>query len=147
MELLVVGRNNYSRFGEEVLLKVVVQAIPTYAMSCFKLPTTLCNQIESMMANFSWGSTSFGNSIHWKNWNSLCKAKIHGGLGFRNFIHFNQALLGKQAWRLLEFPNSLLNRILHHGYFLNGHFLRAKSGTCPSLTWKSIVWGNELLVK
>ena len=38
-----------SQAGREVLLKTVVQAIPTFAMSCLKLPVGLCNDIEAMI--------------------------------------------------------------------------------------------------
>ena len=37
-----------SQAGREVLIKAVIQAIPTYAMSCFKFPMRLCDEISSM---------------------------------------------------------------------------------------------------
>ena len=41
-----------SQAGSEILIKVVTQALPTYTMSCFKLPLTLCNEIEALIRKF-----------------------------------------------------------------------------------------------
>ena len=44
-----------SQAGKEVIIKVVVQSIPTYSMSVFKLPVGLCKEIEAMIQKFCWG--------------------------------------------------------------------------------------------
>ena len=44
-----------SKVRKEILIKVVAQAIPTYTMSCFKLPDSLCDELTSLIRNFWWG--------------------------------------------------------------------------------------------
>jgi hypothetical protein len=41
-----------SQAGKEILLKAVIQAIPTYRMRVFLLPMGLCKEINSMMQKF-----------------------------------------------------------------------------------------------
>ena len=56
-----------SQAGREVLLKTVVQAIPTFAMSYFKLLVGLCKEIEMQIRKFWWGEHGGQRKIHWKS--------------------------------------------------------------------------------
>ncbi|KAL3820475.1 hypothetical protein ACJIZ3_006380 [Penstemon smallii] len=134
-----------SKAGKEILIKSIVQAIPSYLMSCFKLPVYLIKEIESLIARFWWDE---GNTkkIHWVKWNALCSSKRDGGLGFRELESFNTSLLAKQAWRILVNPDNLLSRILKARYFPNTDLLNAQLGSSPSLTWRSI-WESKKLLK
>ena len=45
----------FSCGGTEVLIKAAALAIPTYAMSIFKIPLGICDDIQRVIANFWWG--------------------------------------------------------------------------------------------
>ncbi|PNY16580.1 ribonuclease H, partial [Trifolium pratense] len=134
-----------SRAGKETLIKSVAQAIPNYIMSCYKLPTGCCDNIEAMLAKFWWGTTEKQRKIHWVSWNKLGKAKSKGGLGFRSFEDFNKALLGKQCWRLLQNPDSLLAKVFKSRYFPRSKFMDANVGYQPSYAWRSLCNSREVI--
>ncbi|KAL0331145.1 UNVERIFIED_CONTAM: hypothetical protein Sangu_1660000 [Sesamum angustifolium] len=71
-----------SQAGREVLIKSILQAIPTYTMSCSRLLLSLLREIQSMVANFWWNNGS-QNKIHWVSWKRLCESKLVEGMGFR----------------------------------------------------------------
>uniref|UniRef100_A0A803MZK0 Reverse transcriptase zinc-binding domain-containing protein n=1 Tax=Chenopodium quinoa TaxID=63459 RepID=A0A803MZK0_CHEQI len=55
-----------SKPGKEVLIKSIIQAIPTYMMSIFRLPDGLIDDIHLMMARFWWGSTDLSRKLNWQ---------------------------------------------------------------------------------
>ncbi|XP_062118997.1 uncharacterized protein LOC133832703 [Humulus lupulus] len=135
----------FSQAGKEILLKAVIQAMPTYLMSCFRIPEGLCQEIERIQARYWWGSTTEQKKIHWRAWHKMCRPKCEGGFRFRGFIQYNQALLAKQAWRLLINPTSLLAKVFKARYYQHTSILEAREGHYPSITWSSIIWGRDLL--
>jgi len=44
-----------SKVGQEVMIKSVLQAIPSYVMSLFHIPDMLITSIERMINSFWWG--------------------------------------------------------------------------------------------
>jgi hypothetical protein len=66
-------------------------------------------------------------------------------MGFRDIHCFNLALLAKQAWRLIENPDSLCARILRAKYFPDGDLLNCKLKKNSSYTWQSIMQGVNTL--
>ena len=127
-----------SQVGREVLLKAMVQAIPTFAMSCFRLPISLFHEIEMSIRKFWWGQQGEQRKIHWKSWEVLCQPKSLGGLGFKDLQKFNEAILAKHVWRLLSDQSSLFYHVIKEKYFSQGSILDATASS-GSYAWKSIL--------
>jgi hypothetical protein len=131
--------------GKGTLIKSVLQAVPTYPMGCFHLSKKTCSKLTSIATGFWWGSADAKRKVPWISWDRMCVAKRNGGLGFRNFAVFNQALLAKQSWRMITNPSSLCSRVLSARYLKDGDILTASAPKFGSFTWKSILHGRDLL--
>jgi hypothetical protein len=66
-------------------------------MSFLRLPVSVANRIEKLQHDFLWGP---GNDFkyHLVRWSKICTLIFEGGLGIRNLLSFNHALLGKWLW-------------------------------------------------
>ncbi|KAA3462518.1 reverse transcriptase [Gossypium australe] len=69
LQLRIKGWSNkfLSQGGKEVFIKSVLQAIPTYAMSCFLLPSSFCEELERIIVNFWWQKAYGKKGIHWQH--------------------------------------------------------------------------------
>jgi hypothetical protein len=134
-----------SQAGKEVLLKAVIQAIPSYSMSVFLLPKALRLEINSLMQKFWWGHQKKKSSIPWMSWSRMGLPKSCGGMGFRDLHFFNKALLAKQCWRLWKEEDSIMAKIMKGKYYPRGTVLDSQLGNKPSFIWRSIHCSRNLV--
>jgi hypothetical protein len=66
-------------------------------------------------------------------------------MGFQDMKSLNKALLAKQAWRLIQYPESLCAKLLKAKYYPHTELVDAVFPSDASQTWKLIVYGLELL--
>jgi hypothetical protein len=116
-------------------------------MSVFKFSAGLCEEFAKITRNFWWGDEFDRRKTHWKSWEKITAPKHFGGLGFRDYRLFNQALLARQAWRLLAFPHSLCARLFKAKYFSNSELTDTAFIQNSSPGWEGICHGLELLKK
>lgn len=70
--------------------------------------------------------------MSWVAWSKLTALKNTGGLGFREIEAFNDSLLTKISWRILQQPNTLLARVLLGKYCHNFSLMGCSNPSNPS---------------
>ncbi|KAJ0491837.1 putative RNA-directed DNA polymerase [Helianthus annuus] len=125
--------------GRLVLIKSVLESLPSYYFSLYKAPSKVIKDLESMIRRFLWGSSSEGHKIHWVAWDSVSTPKDNGGLGLCKLKDVNLALLSKWCWRCKTNDNSLWRNIISaiHNGSRTWDFLPTKKNWGG--TWSKIV--------
>jgi len=75
----------------------------------------------------------------WMSWGKLSAAKVYGGMGFKDLSAFNLAMLGKQGWKFITEPDSLVARVFKARYFPSSSYLTTKIEHNPSYVWRNIM--------
>ena len=68
-------------------------------------------------------------------------------MGFKEIDKFNDALLAKQVWIMINNPESLCYRVFKARFFLDCSILDAKESTIGSYAWKSILSVRDVIQK
>jgi len=100
-----------------------------------------------MLNTFWWGHNSTtSRGIHWLSWERLSAPKNFGGMGFKNLRAFNFAMIGKQTWKLITNPDSLITRLLKAKYFPYSDYFSVSIEHDPSYVWRSL-WNEREVLK
>ena len=135
-----------SQAGRFVLIKSVAAAIPSYIMSSFMLPASICNKLDQSFKNFWWGfPPAKVRNLSLKSWSSLCLPKDAGGLGFKKMKEVNQALISKLGWKLHNNLDSLWVNQLQCKYLSTSSFLSPSSHSSPSGIWRGILSSQSII--
>ena len=84
-----------SKGGRLTLLKSAFSSLLIYYLSLFTVPKAVAIRLERIQRNFLWGSSVECFKYPLVAWGKVCLPSELGGLGIRNLVSFNQALLGK----------------------------------------------------
>ncbi|KAL0723200.1 hypothetical protein Bca4012_037799 [Brassica carinata] len=131
--------------GKHVLLQSVLSALPNYSMSSFKLPKSICKRIQSVLTRFWWDSAPDKKKMAWVSWDRMATPNCVGGFGFRELETFNDALLAKLGWRIMNKPDALLSRVLKGKYFWDCSSLEISPKQASSHGWVGIMQGKTVL--
>jgi hypothetical protein len=135
-----------SRAGKEVMVKSVLQAIPSYVMSIYLLPETTIKEIERMMNSFWCGGGSHNQGIRWLAWDRMIYPKAYGGMRFRDLKAFNLAMIAKQGWNFMTKPHTLVAKLYKAMYLPNSSIFYSRHGHNPSYAWRGIWKARHLLM-
>lgn len=67
----------FSGVTKEVLIKYVLQALPTYAMGIFKFPVTFCVKLSQIIRDYWWGDENERKKVHWFALEETARPKCH----------------------------------------------------------------------
>jgi len=84
-----------SLVGRVTLISYVLSVIPLYYLSLFKMSIFVSKEINRIQRDFLWGLGHQGRKIAWVSWDINFNPKKDGGLGIKDLLLFNKALLGK----------------------------------------------------
>ena len=110
------AQKNISMAGKVTLINSVLNALPIYLLSFFKIPQKVVKKLISLQRNFLWGGDIDQKKIPWVKWTDLCLPKADGGLGIKDISKFNSALMGRWLWAFASDQQQLWARVITSKY-------------------------------
>ncbi|GKD74120.1 RNA-directed DNA polymerase, eukaryota, reverse transcriptase zinc-binding domain protein [Tanacetum coccineum] len=94
--------------GRIQLIASVLSSMQIYWASVYMLPSSTINEVEKLLKGFVWCQGPLTSGKAKVAWKQVCLPKEQGGLGIKSLKKWNEVLLIKQLWKIIEGKESLI---------------------------------------
>ncbi|KAL2922721.1 LINE-1 retrotransposable element ORF2 protein [Bienertia sinuspersici] len=129
---------NISYAGRAQLINAVLLSIHQYWAQVMILPKTILKQVEAICRAFLWTGQWYSSTPGNVKWEAVCKGKKEGGLGFRDTVKWNIAILDKHVWAMAMEKDNLWVKWIHPVYLKNKPLEHYHPTIDSSWYWKKI---------
>ncbi|KAL4373402.1 hypothetical protein AHAS_Ahas05G0078200 [Arachis hypogaea] len=88
-----------NKAGKLVLIKSVLNSLPVYYLSLYKMPKVVADKLISLQRRFLWSNKDGRDGVPLVRWDIVQAPKCFGGLGVGDAVLRNTALLFKWWWQ------------------------------------------------
>lgn len=111
-------------------------------MQTVEVPISILTEMEKHIRKFFWNELTGMSKMHFLKWESICRPKLHGGLGFKNLRKLNLAFLVKLGWMMLIDKHKLWVQLMWAKY---GSPIEERVRSKASKTWRGIYHAAVIL--
>lgn len=111
-------------------------------MQSMLIPLKVCDEIDSLVKKFIWGSFVNKRTMSLVGWDSICQPKGCDDLSLRKLEDLNYSFLLKLGFSIVYGKESLWVRIIRAKYQMTEALLESISRHSSSFIWKvlSSIW-------
>ncbi|XP_059076311.1 uncharacterized protein LOC131875706 [Cryptomeria japonica] len=110
-----------SQAGKITMVQSVLSAISIYNMSCFRMPSSIRRNLDSLLRKFIWEGAKDVKRIPLISWDTMCLEKEEGGARLRKMDLQNMALGAKLTWKMYREPRKLWFKIFKKKSIITDH--------------------------
>lgn len=136
-----------SQVGQATLVKSVVNSLPLYTVSSYRIPDYVCKMLDAKARNFLWTGDGEKGKLPCISWTKVCRPKDEGGLGIRTFREMNQALVAKLGCQLAVEEDRLRVKLIKSKYFPFTDFLHCNPTVSGTWLWCGILDSRQSILR
>ncbi|XP_062099754.1 uncharacterized protein LOC133805589 [Humulus lupulus] len=133
--------------GRIQLIHSVLFGLRNYWMSIFVLPHSVTKEVEKICRGFLWGTNGTRSKVHVASWDKVCLPKPYGGLGFKNGVNWNCAILAKFIWAISDKSDLLWVKWINTIYLKGTHFWAYDLKPDSSWYWRKLCYLRRWFTK
>ncbi|XP_024172190.1 uncharacterized protein LOC112178246 [Rosa chinensis] len=84
------------------LIDYVIHSVLIYSFQIYSWPSSLLKEVQWWIRNFFWTGDPLKKGVALVSWDRVCQPKDKGGLGLKNLVVLNGALLLKKGWDVVS---------------------------------------------